>query len=232
MTSNRRLLLPAISTVLMLAVLIGLGTWQVERLAWKRDLLEQFARAEAEPALPLPPGEKALLLPPFAKVRVAGRFRDDLAVLYAAQGRDTLQGSVMGAQLVVPMERDGAEPVLVERGWVKSGAPLPDDHGITEIEGYIRPGDTASWFSAADDVAGRHFYTLDPQAIGRALGLAHVAPFTIVALGPEPAGDAPDPARHLPELPNNHLTYAITWYGLAVALVVIFLSYARKVARE
>ncbi len=70
--------------------------------------------------------------------------------------------------------------------------------------------------------AARQFYTLDPKAIGAALGVPDPAPFTLVALGPSTAETYPAPAQHLPRPPNNHLSYAITWYGLAVALVVIF----------
>ena len=118
-------------------------------------------------------------------------------------------------------------------------------------------------FSAPDDVPGRHFYTLDPRAIGAALGLDHVAPFILIALAPPPpqggapqdgtsgrtpqrcrpreappqggapgaAIELPIPAEHLPRPPNNHLAYAITWYGLAGALLVIFIVWARKAAR-
>jgi surfeit locus 1 family protein len=70
---------------------------------------------------------------------------------------------------------------------------------------------------------------LDAAAIGSALGLHDVAPFVLVAIGPRPPEQYPDPVRHLPRPPNNHLSYAITWYGLAVALVVIFVLWARKV---
>ena len=56
-----------------------------------------------------------------------------------------------------------------------------------------------------------------------------MAPFTLIAMGPAPREGFPDPAKHLPQPPNNHLSYAITWYGLAVALVVIFVLWARKV---
>ena len=100
------------------------------------------------------------------------------------------------------------------------------------IEGYVRPSDTPGMFSATDSPATRQFYTLDTRAIGKALGLDRVAPFILVALGPPPPERYPDPARHLPRPPNNHLSYAITWYGLAIALVVIFVLWARKVLNE
>jgi surfeit locus 1 family protein len=223
-----RLLVPGLSTLAMLIVLLGLGSWQVERLAWKRDLLAQIAQAEAQPAVPLPAEP-----PPFAKVRVEGRLRDDLAALYGAEGRELRNGPQMGGQLIVPLQRPGADPVLVDRGWVPAvrRQPITTPAGSTAVEGYVRPAERAGLFSATDDPAMRRFYTLDPQAIGAALGLGRVAPFVLVAIGPMPAEGYPDPARHLPRPPNNHLQYAITWYGLAVALLVIFSLYARKVLR-
>jgi surfeit locus 1 family protein len=222
-TTARRLLVPGLSTLAMLVVLCGLGTWQVQRLAWKTAILSQIDQAEAAPAVPLPPDPS-----PFMKVRVDGHFREDLAALYAAEVQDTPDGPAMGGQLIVPLERGGAETILVDRGWVPQTRrePVPTPEGITSVEGFVHPAEQAGLFSAADDPAGRHFYTMDPQAIGAALGLAHVAPFVLVAMGP--AG-YPDPARHLPRPPNNHLQYAITWYGLAVVLLVIFCLYARKV---
>ena len=97
------------------------------------------------------------------------------------------------------------------------------------VEGYIQPATSQAGSAPPDNPATRQFYTLDPAAIGAALGLQRVAPFVLVALGPPPPERYPDPARHLPQPPNNHLSYAITWYGLAVALVVIFVLWARKV---
>jgi surfeit locus 1 family protein len=96
------------------------------------------------------------------------------------------------------------------------------------VTGYVHPGDMPGLFSATDSPATREFYTLNPAAIGAALGLHNVAPFILVALGPTPPDGYPDPAKHLPRPPNNHLSYAITWYGLAAALVVIFVVWTRK----
>ena len=224
--TGRRLLVPALSTAVMLIVLLGLGTWQVKRLAWKQGLLAQIDAAEQRPAVPL--GDSP---PPFAKVAAEGHPRPDLAARYGADVRDTNAGPVSGAQLIVPLERAGAPPLLVVLGWVADRAALPTlptgDH--VAVTGYVRPAEHPHWFAAPDDPAGRRFYTLDPAAIGAALGLPDVAPFTLVALGPPPPdGRTPIPAEHLPRPPNNHLQYAITWYGLAAALVVVFFIYARK----
>lgn len=211
----------------MLVVLIGLGNWQVRRLAWKTGLLAEIDRAEALPAIPLPPDPS-----PFAKVAVSGTLRGDLSVLYASEVHDTPTGPVMGAQLVTPLERPGADPILVDRGWIPgdSAASVPTPSGPVTVTGFVHPAEQAGMLSAKDDVAGRHFYTLDPPVIGAALGLKQVAPFTLVVMGPP--GGVPEPAQHLPRPPNNHLSYAITWYGLAVTLLVIFSLYARKALRR
>jgi surfeit locus 1 family protein len=224
----RRFLVPGITVAIMLAVLIGLGTWQVHRLHWKEAILARIAAAEAAPPVPFGPD-----LQPYTKVAVTGRFRFDRTAEFGTDVRDTSAGPTMGSYQIVPLEREGAPPILVNRGWFPQTrpAPLDDPQGIVTVTGYIRPTEAAHWFSPADDPATRRFYTLDTQAIAAALGIASPAPFTLIALGNAASTAYPVPAQHLPQPANNHLSYAITWYGLAVALVVIFLVWARKPSR-
>ncbi len=211
--------MPAISTVLMLIVLIGLGVWQLQRRAWKFGVLDAFAQAERNPPLPLT-GNPA----PFSIVSVTGTLRADLAASYAAE----LRVDVLGTQLIVPLERPAAPTVLADLGWVAGAAKVRLPSGTVTLTGFVRPGEHPGWFAATDNPARRLFYTLDPPAIGAGLGLPSVAPFTVVALGgPAPPG-APDPARHLPELPNNHLQYAITWFSLAAVLLAVFVLFVRR----
>ena len=214
--------MPALVTSLMLGVLIGLGVWQLQRRAWKLAILADIDQAEASPAIPLPPHPL-----PFAKVSVTGRLRDDVHALYGDDVRDTPRGPARGAQLIEPLERPGQQPLLVERGWVPDGA-LGAPGGVLTITGYVRAPDHPGAFSPADDLAGRHFYTLDPAKIGDSLGLPSVAPFTLVALGADDAGVLPAPATALPRPPNDHLNYALTWFGLALSLLAVFGAYARK----
>ena len=225
----RRLLWPAVSTVTMLVLLLGLGTWQVERLHWKEGLLAEIDRAEAAPPVPLPPDPA-----PFTKVAVSGTLRGDLAALYGVATEDGPNGPVMGAYLVEPLERPGAPPLLVDRGWIPSdhGGPPPEPREAATVQGYVRFADKPGLFSPKDDPGGRRFYTLDPPVIGAALGLRDVAPYTLVAMGPDRPGEIPEPAHALPRPPNNHLGYAITWYGLAAVLIAIFFSWSSKVLRD
>lgn len=232
MTSPLRpLLLPGVMTVVMLATLLGLGTWQVNRMVWKADILAAIALAERAPPVPLGPAP-----PRFARVRAEGVFHPTTA-LYGAEVRTVATLPTGGARLLAVLRRDGAPPVLVDRGWVPVGhpaaPPLPMPAEPAIVEGYVRPPDSAGPFAATDDLANRRFFTLDPAAIGPALGIPELAPFILVALG-TPGGassGSPEPARTLPRPANNHLAYAITWYGLAAGLLVIFAIYARKVLR-
>lgn len=218
----RKLVVPAVSTLVMLVVLVSLGVWQLERRAWKHDLVAHIEAAESLPAIPMPAEPDN-----FAKVRLDGVLRTDLQARYGAE----LRGETLGAQLVMPLLPPGGVPVLVDLGWVpntmRDGFVLPQGG----VEGFVRPAEHAGTFSGTDDPAQRLFYTLDPAPIGAALGLARVAPFTLVAIGDAPRGRYPDPAHALPRPSDNHLQYALTWFGFAITLLIIFVVYARKALR-
>ncbi|MBE9604173.1 SURF1 family protein [Acetobacteraceae bacterium H6797] len=221
---SRRLLWPGIATLAMLAVLIGLGTWQLHRLAWKTALLARFEASEQAPPVPLPEHPE-----PWEKVSVTGRYRPSLSALVNLEVRN----NVLGSRLIVPLERRGAPMVLVDRGWVPlaGGPPVEWPRGEVTVTGYINPGEQPSMFAAHDDVAARKFYTLNPNAIARGLKLNNVEPYVFVLLDPDHQG-IPEPAKHLPRPRNNHLGYVVTWYGLAVALLGVFLAWAWQTRRR
>jgi len=230
----RRLAGPTALSLVMFVTLIALGNWQIRRLAWKERILAQIAAGEAAPAHPLPPGMTQPVA--FEKIAVRGRLRPDLAAWYGIDVRDTPQGRRMGAQVLEPLERADAAPLLVDLGWM----PLPDPPApphppataaMVEIAGYARAPDRAGWFTPHDEAAARHFYALDPAPIAAALGLPRVAPFTLVALGPALPGVYPAPAQHLPQPPNDHFIYALTWYSLAGVLFVVFALWLAKSLR-
>ncbi|MFC7691498.1 SURF1 family protein [Paeniroseomonas aquatica] len=166
---RRRIWLPVLASLPVLAALLWLGTWQVQRLHWKTDMLDRIAAAEAGPPLPLA-GSAA----PYTKVVATGRLDHAREALLGVEVR----GTALGGHLVTPLLRDGAPPLLVDRGWV----PLTRDRGLDRpegevaITGYIRAADTRDWNSPKDDTAGRRFYVFDPAAIGAALGLPPPAP--------------------------------------------------------
>jgi surfeit locus 1 family protein len=227
-TPRRRILPAASATAVALAILIALGIWQLHRREWKGAILAAIDAAEREPPIPL--SRKPA---PFARVRVSGTLLPARA-LYGIDVRERLDGPPReGAQLIALLVRPGEPDLTVDLGWVPVGDGAPDPLAARQaaaatVIGYVRPGERASWLSAADDPAARRFYTLDPRAIGAALGARDVLPFVLIALG-APAGEgAPVPADSLPRPPNNHLQYAFTWFGLAGALVGVFIGWVRK----
>ena len=223
-----RLFWPSLTTAVMLAMTTGLGVWQVERLRWKTELLHEIDQGEAAPARLLPASPQSPTPAPFTKVRVSGLLRQDLQALYGVDVRDTLAGPVLGAYLLEPLERPGADVVIVNRGWVPVDRVQPGSPVDATVEGYVRAPERPGLFSLSDDLKARRFYSLDPAVIATSFGLPHAAPFTLVALGSVPRGAYPEPATEMPRPPNNHLTYAITWFSLSVILVVIFMIFVRQ----
>ncbi len=220
----RSLLGAALATAAALILLVGLGVWQLRRLAWKEVLLASIAHGEAAPPVTLPPAQSNPA--PFSKVEVAGTLRD--VGLYGIAVRPTPKGDQEGAFRLGVIDRPGAAAVLVNEGWVPDGlAPDPAPRPA-QIVGYVLPSQTPSFFMPQGDAASHRFFAPDAKGIGAALGLKQVAPFIVVALGDVPPGTYPEPARHLPQPPNNHLSYALTWFGLAAILLGVFVLYARQ----
>jgi surfeit locus 1 family protein len=222
MTPPSRRILPAVlAAIPVLAILLALGTWQVRRLHWKTDLLNQIAAAEAGPPVPLTTAPQ-----PYTKVQATGRFRYELEATLGAEVR----GTSLGTRLITPLEVEGMPTVLIDRGWVpaeRRNAMIERPDGPVTVTGYVSPPQERDFFAATDDTAGRRFYTADPRAIGAALGLNNVLPDLLVALAPEgrAANALPQPARTLPRPRNSHLGYAITWYGLAASLVGVLIAW-------
>jgi surfeit locus 1 family protein len=220
---------PALMTAVMLGLAVALGTWQIHRLAWKEGILRQIDAGERAAPVPLGPDPA-----PFAKVMATGTYRPGVAAIYGADVRDTPTGPELGGQLLMLLDRPGASSLLVDRGWVATSRPrrVETPTGAVTVSGFVREPDHPGLFSARDDIEGRRFFTLNPQAIAGDLGTGPVAPFTLVALDRGTAPAYPEPARQLPRPPNNHLSYAITWYGLGAALAVIFALWLRRAAQR
>jgi len=217
----RRFVVPTSLTVIMLGTLLWLGVWQVHRLAWKEALLGRIDAAQMAPAVVLGAGKPA----DFAKISVSGVWHPGAVAFLGAELGGDENNPEMGAHLLQVLDRPGLAPVLVNRGWVATSRGLRGASGAVTVTGYARPREVAGMLSASDDLAGRHFYAIDPGRIGAALGVPGVeAGFSLVALGDAVCSDTPCPvaAKSLPRPMNNHLQYAATWFGLAGVLVVVY----------
>ncbi len=223
----RRLIAPGISAFILFWILIGLGVWQLHRLKWKEAILATIHTAEISTPMPLPANPS-----PFEKVVITGQWVPGKAALYGDEVHDGPNGPIPGGELIIPFQAAGGKIWLVDLGWVpeQSPKPLPMPSGTTTAVGYLHAPITPNFFSGADQPGAGLYYTLDPARIGAGLGLANVAPFTLIAMGPlpPPGSKLPQPAQHLPTPPNNHYEYALEWFGFAGVLVFEFFFFARK----
>ncbi len=232
--SRTRLAAALVVVAAALAVLVALGTWQVGRLAWKEALIARVEARVDAPAAPLPPPETWGSLQPeeieYRPVRLAGTFdhSEEIHVYIAlSQPRGPFGGQ--GYFVLTPLVLDDGRAVFVNRGFVpmdrKDPATRPEGQvdGRVEIEGLMRPAEEASWISPEPDPAKNVWFVRDPARMAEAAGLdpARVAPFTVDARAGQSPGGLPQGGETIVAFTNNHLGYAITWYGLAAALVVV-----------
>ncbi|WP_424810728.1 SURF1 family protein [Roseococcus sp. YIM B11640] len=235
----QRLVLPSFIALPVLAVLLGLGTWQLQRLQWKNGLI-----AELEAAAAAPPVEASDSPPAFTRITATGRLRPAPEAHLGLEVR----GTTLGADLVSVLDRRGGRPLLVIRGWAPlEGGNVQRPEGEVTLSGYARYSDRRAFMAATDDPAARRFYTFDLRAIAASLGVPDAMPYALAVVVPagRPAASGglgasapampavlPDPAGAFP-MPNNpHLGYAITWFGLAAAWVVIFALWSIRRVRE
>jgi surfeit locus 1 family protein len=233
-TPWQRLILPSFLALPVLALLLGLGSWQLQRLAWKQGVLAELAAAQARPPIPAP--DQPL---PFAHLSATGRFRPGAEAMLGLEVR----GTTLGGNLIAVLERPGSPPLLVDRGWAPlEGGQVNRPEGEVSITGYARFSDRRSPIAARDDPAGRRFYQFDARAMSQALGVADALAYALVVVVPAPPlapsglgaapppqrGPLPDAAHSFPAPHNPHLGYAVTWFGLALAWTAIFLLWARR----
>ena len=228
------LLWPAVMTVVGVAFLIGLGTWQMQRLAWKQGLIGAIAeRTHADP-VPLQTVEARAAEggdPEYARVTVEGQLLDSHELHFYAF--DERLGP--GYHVVTPMKRADGSVVFVNRGFVPQDRKDPATRaagqpaGKVSIVGLVRQPPPAGLFTPDNDPAKNvwYWYDLDAMAAALAPGKGRLVPFVVDAeADPANPGGLPKGGVTRLELPNRHLEYALTWYGLAAALVAVFAAFA------
>ncbi len=209
--------------VLIFAVLVGLGTWQLDRLSWKLDLIAGVEqRVHAAPTAPPGPaawGEFSAEADRYRHVSVSGTFLDDRETPVQAV---TALGS--GFWILSPFRTDASYTVLVNRGFVPperrdpSSRRAGDIAGRTTVTGLLRLSEPGGAFLRSNDPRADRWYSRDVAAIAAARGLGPVAPYFIDADATPNSGSGPVGGLTVIAFPNNHLVYALTWYGLAAML--------------
>lgn len=205
-------------------LLVALGVWQIQRLAWKTDLIAfRDAQFAAEPVpLPAKIDAAALKALAFRRVTVGGRFRHDREIYLAS-----LNHGETGFRVITPLARDDGGWVLVDRGWIPAAKRDPATRAAGQIEGrvtiigMVRADGRQGWFTPENDRAKNYWFWPDFAAMVDYAGVD--APPLVVVAGPTPTAKGPLKGSSLTvDIPNDHLVYAIIWLSLAVALAVIY----------
>jgi surfeit locus 1 family protein len=230
---------PTVLTIAALALLLGLGTWQLQRLSWKTALIDTVRTRMAAAPVPMPATIDDPAAWSFRPVRVEGRFLHEGELFVAPR---TMDGR-LGYDVLTPLVRtDAAAPgqvVMVDRGWIpedrRDPSTRPDSRpsGTVAVEGVLRAPAPRGWFQPENDPGGNLWFWTDLPAMAGAAGVdrATVAP-VILQAGPGDADRLPVGGLPSVDIPNNHLQYALTWYGLAAALLAIYLAWHRRLAES
>lgn len=232
MTTERSRRFPiglTIATAIAFSILIGLGVWQVKRLAWKETLLARIAALQAAPARPLSAALTAMAAggeTDFTRVTVncPGLPKRPFLELYAV--RDGQAGLRLISACKVA--DGGYDSILVDRGFLAqtvADRPPIDSADSTPftLTGVLRRPDKPTFVTPPNEVARNHWYWRDAQGMAKALGVTRPAPLVLMAeTATNPEWPALVPAPVPIDIPNRHLEYALTWFGLAVALAGVY----------
>ena len=236
-SARRGIVIPAAFALLGFIVLLGLGTWQIERKAWKEALIATLGQRLGGSPAELPPlGQWAKLTPAdfeFTRVRLRAEFtKADAALVFSGGSaiRDDAKG--VGYFVFAPARLSNGAQVVINRGFAPGKSFPAAPAGAAEIVGAVRFPETPSWFVSAHDAAGEVWTVRDPAAMATRKGWGTVAPFYIEQESPVPPGGLPHPAPLKVQLRNEHLQYAITWYGLAAVWAVMFVLWASRQRRS
>jgi surfeit locus 1 family protein len=230
--SWRSLFVPAL---LAFAVLIALGTWQIERRAWKEALIASLTERLAVPPQALPSAKDWAKLDragdEYRRIKFTASFDNAReALVFAAASAFRPDVTSPGYWVFTPARLADGSLVIVNRGFVPDARRDPQSRPrgqiaeTVEITGALRWPDERHWFTPADDASHNLWFTRDPAGIAAAKGLDSktVAPFYVEQEAPTPSGGLPQPGKLVVALPDNHLQYALTWYGLAAVLAAVF----------
>jgi surfeit locus 1 family protein len=216
----------SLAAVIMVAILIGLGVWQLQRLSWKEALIATVNGHMAAAPITL---AQALAMSTdevqYRKVRLGGRFDNGKESYLFTTGA----GGGPAYHVLTPFLTDDGKTMMVDRG------EIPGDllslrrrvsvEGETRVTGVWRVPDAPGWFTPAPDPSRHIWYGRDLAGIAKADGVTLAAPAIIEADAAPNPGGWPQGGKTVVDFPNNHLQYAITWFGLAAGLIGVYFAY-------
>lgn len=227
MIGFRPLLVPTLVVIPGLALLIGLGIWQIDRLHEKEALIAAVRDGITAPAVPLANALNGdFQRAEWRHVRVSGRFLHDREQYLFALG----PLGATGVQVITPLVEANGTTVLVDRGFVPDQLKDParriqgQVNGDVAVSGILRRSEQPGTFTPPPDRKTRLWFVKDVPAIAAAAGVTTPPVLVEADAIPNPGG-WPLGGQTRVDFPNDHLQYAITWFGLALALVGVYVLY-------
>jgi surfeit locus 1 family protein len=224
-------LAPTLFTIPMLLICVVLGVWQLQRLEWKSGLIAQRKAAVAASPVRPPQTLAEARAMEFHPVVDDGVFLNDREIFVGATGP---KGGI-GFHVLTPLREPDGRIVFVNRGFIPSERKDPATRaagqlaGTVHITGLLRvpPDQRPNWFLPDNRPDLNYWFWIDLPAMAAAAQLAptNVVPFYIDADATPNPGGWPQGGVTPLSLPNDHLQYALTWFSLAAALVVIYVVY-------
>lgn len=234
-----RVAVPAAFAALAFAILVGLGFWQLDRLAWKEALIARVTERLGDLPVAAPPpsawADLDLAAVEYTPVEVHGRYLNDkeIAVVHTLTAPKGPLGGV-GYFIMTPFRTDEGWLVYVNRGFVPKDRKSASSResglidGPTTVVGLLRQPAERSWFMPGDAASANEWFSREPALFAAASGFpaGEIAPYLIdLRFDPALPGGLPQGGETPIAFPNNHLQYAVTWFGLAAALVGVFVVF-------
>jgi surfeit locus 1 family protein len=223
---------PTLLAVPIVLLCLALGFWQVHRLSWKEGLIAARAAAVAAPAAAAPLNAAETRGMEFHHVSDKGVLLNDEELFVVTISKS----GQAGFHVLTPLREASGRIVFINRGFVPSALRdrakriEGEPKGAVRIRGLLRlpPDGPPNWFVPANRPELNYWFWVDLPAMARADKLDNMAPFYIDAdATPNPGGWPQGGVTRL-ALPNHHLQYAITWFSLAIAMVVIYVLSCRR----
>lgn len=231
---SRPQLIPALMTIPALIILVLLGSWQLQRLEWKTDLFNELTtRQEHAPiTVPLPISKSNINTLKYHNTTFTGTFLHDKEIhIYTGAVKIKRE---RGFYIITPFQLDGSNHIIaVNRGWIpnslKDASKRPETlpTGIQTITGALTISEKPTWFTPPNDLKNNVWLWLDIDAMAQHWALS-LQPLALLQADKAKNATYPIPPATQINLRNDHLQYAIIWYSLAFALLIIYIIYHRK----
>jgi len=231
-SASRSRLIPAAFTAFATLVCLGLGVWQLERLEWKTSLIAERRAAVHAATVPVPKAPEEANRLEFHPVVAEGVFLNDKEIYLGAASPS---GGPPGFQVLTPLRLADGRIVFVNRGFIPSALKDPEKRSAGQLTGPVRvagllrlPHGRPGWLVPDNRPDLNYWFWVDLPAMAEATGLSDIAPFYIDADATPNPGGWPKGGVTRIDLPNDHLQYAITWFALAVAAIVVYIVWRRQ----